>query len=491
MRSESRPYFNARPMLCLALGGLCGVLCFCDFCPFLNWLFVVIAIIVAGAGFCFGRRMAALFALGFAMLLLRTALCYPFDLPQDRMCVISGRVIVAGQRPVIGDLVLNSEPCSFYLQINADVELSYGDRISTHGYVRFTSNMQDSYKSYYNSRNIFATTRIKRPNVLPAGDESAINSAMNSLARLRTEIEGRIDGSFKNSAFIKGMLLGDSSDIDPDAKSAVQSAGVAHILALSGLHVTIIAGCLAFLLRFCNRWLRFSLLAIFLLAFAAMTGFSPSLCRACVMFLCYSLAKNIRRRPDSLSALCAAFLAIVCVNPFAVHSASMALSFGAMLGILLVSSTLQNATAKLPLKAVTGSMSVSVGASLGTFAPFSAFFSRVPVLSPLANLFAIPVATAAIVSSFFGVALSFVIPSLILPLAFVADLAVDLLLHISNIFASIPFSVLEVPALPLAIGALVVAGMTLVSPYFLRPWRTKLVCAGIVMALAALAFALI
>lgn len=131
--------------------------------------------------------------------------------------------------------------------------------------------------------------------------------------------------------FLITVMFGDRAYLDPEHRQLFSNAGVAHVLALSGMHIGIIAGILMWLLFPLNLFGMYryrSLLAVFFLwAYAMVTGMSPSTVRACVMATFIMGAMFLERKNSSFNALCAAAIAILVVNPHALHDVGLQLSF--------------------------------------------------------------------------------------------------------------------------------------------------------------------
>ena len=125
------------------------------------------------------------------------------------------------------------------------------------------------------------------------------------------------------------MLFNHKEAMSEDETSAFRTVGIAHITAVSGLHVGILAAALLPLLRRfrAGRKARFVLLALFLLAYSWLTGFSAASLRASVMFLLGLLAQGWNRKPESLSLLGTAMIVVLLLRPLDANSAGFVLSF--------------------------------------------------------------------------------------------------------------------------------------------------------------------
>lgn len=138
---------------------------------------------------------------------------------------------------------------------------------------------------------------------------------------------------------LKALVLGVRSDITPELYQQYINAGAVHILAISGLHIGIITYLLTLFISLVvpahRKGMKIALLLVFLLSYAAITGFSASVLRAVVMFGGYSiayLAESRRARYDSL--LLSAFILLLC-KPTFLFEVGFQLSYMAVLSIAL------------------------------------------------------------------------------------------------------------------------------------------------------------
>lgn len=197
------------------------------------------------------------------------------------------------------------------------------------------------------------------------------------------------------AGFAKALLLGDTSDLTYSQDTALKISGIRHVAAVSGLHVSILFGLVYLLLR-SRRWLVFLVSLPLLLFFAAVTGFSPSVTRACLMCGLMAFGGAVREEYDSLTSLAFAVLCMLFMNPFVLLSVSFQLSVASVSGILLftppIAQWLKQRFQKKSGKGFalsawfTGSVSVSLGAMVFS-TPLSAFyFGTVSLIGVLTNL---------------------------------------------------------------------------------------------------------
>lgn len=142
----------------------------------------------------------------------------------------------------------------------------------------------------------------------------------------------------KNGGILAAMVLGEKAGMDPEVKELYQKSGISHLLAISGLHISLIGNAFYQWLRKggCSFCIAGITSAVVLGGYACMTGMSVSTQRAFFMFLLRIGADAAGRVYDLPTALAVAAAWIVAENPDDLTDAAFLLSFGAILGIVLL-----------------------------------------------------------------------------------------------------------------------------------------------------------
>ena len=242
-----------------------------------------------------------------------------------------------------------------------------------------------------------------------------------------------------------GMLLGEKSFIPPHLKEVFAEAGIMHILAVSGLHVGIIAmALLAFLsmLKLPKKLKLFTLILI-LIMYASLTGFRPSVLRATIMFILLIGGKLIdRSRNLNISLFFAAFL-ILLSNPLILYDAGFLLSFIVTFFIINLSPILQELFSKIVVW-IKNPLAVSTAAWIGIFPLSAYFFSKVSIISIVSNIFIIPLTGIAVILGFVTFFLGLMSISLAGIVANINYLVLNLITLIAKSFSSLPFAFIYV-----------------------------------------------
>lgn len=176
---------------------------------------------------------------------------------------------------------------------------------------------------------------------------SKINSYHQTLFTIRKQLTAIYYKllSEKNAGILTAMMLGDTNNLDADIKELYRENGISHILAISGLHISLLGLTLYKIFRRLRvpLFLSTAFTLLFLYSYGILTGFGVSTNRAVVMMGVYMAALLVGRTYDLLSGTAFSALIILLQSPLEITSAGFLLSFGAVIGIGTVYPALQNA----------------------------------------------------------------------------------------------------------------------------------------------------
>jgi competence protein ComEC len=213
--------------------------------------------------------------------------------------------------------------------------LAPGDQISGPFRLRYTADGGEQAPTYHQGKGIillaYSTDQlaVTRNQEVPLRYYAAV---------LRKQITQILDSIFPADtvAFARALLLGDSSQLSYQVDTDFQTSGIRHVIAVSGLHVSILFA-LVYTLAGKRRGLTALLGIPALILFAAVAGFTPSINRACIMQALMILSMLLNREHDPPTALSFAVLVMLAANPLTITSVSFQLSVGCMVGIFLLS----------------------------------------------------------------------------------------------------------------------------------------------------------
>lgn len=327
------------------------------------------------------------------------------------------------------------------LYVDAPLPADYDDTISVQAELYQAS---DSLRS----RSIFLTAYATNTPTITT--YKGIHSPLYFFRILRDQISSSLDKLFsvEVSGLLHALLLGDKSRLSSAAFLVFRRAGLAHVLAVSGLHLTILLQFFLYIFRAFKMPARLcSGLAIpLVLCFMALTGFSISVLRAGIMSILFHFAILIGWESDGLNSLGLAATLILLFQPYAVQDLSFLLSFYATAGILLFS---EPATRKVVeklhiwnkyVKSLIGKLCVSF-AAMAAVLPISLFyFSEYSVWAPISGLFAEPLLILCLLFGFLSAILGIFLPILGQLAAWPALWGAEALQWITETTASLPFS---------------------------------------------------
>lgn len=284
----------------------------------------------------------------------------------------------------------------FYL--NDDTTLMPGDLVKGTFEFRSTISNEKANTNYYQGEGIYL---IAYPRDITRIDHSDTIPVKYLPAKIRFHILHTIDTVFPEdtAGFARALLLGDTSLLTYEQDVSYKVSGIRHIVAVSGLHVSILFA-FVYVLAGKHRVLTAVFGIPVLVLFAAVAGFTPSVMRACIMQCLMIFAMLVDREYDAPSALSFAVLVMVISNPLAITSVSLQLSAGCMVGIFLFSRKISNfllsdkclgpskgnsLIAKIK-RWFAGSVSVSVGAMITTTPLCALYFETVSLVGIITNL---------------------------------------------------------------------------------------------------------
>lgn len=191
-----------------------------------------------------------------------------------------------------------------------------------------------NYKKYLYNKRVYYTLKIDSIKILN------INS--NPFIKLKNRVIKHVN-SYKDSTYLYAFILGKTELISDEVLTSYRENGISHLFALSGLHVSIFSSILLFILkklRF-KEILNYVLIFIFLLLFSFITGFSPSILRATLLFFLLGVNKVFYLNIRTLDILYLVFIILVIINPFIIYNLSFILSFTAAFFLIFSSDLLK------------------------------------------------------------------------------------------------------------------------------------------------------
>jgi competence protein ComEC len=267
------------------------------------------------------------------------------------------------------------------------------------------------YEAYLGSKGIAAVGSVKRPVEIQRKMDAGLVSSV--IFRLQEKISSAISASLRGEArgIAYALSLARREFMDDKIKEAFAQSGLAHLMAISGVHVGFIAAMIYFLLKSIMRFfpaliLRFPLSRVasfltipFIWLYVALASFPVSAARASIMLTIYLVGVVFLRHPDILNTLAVAVVALLFVWPLSIVDASFQLSVLAVLGIIVIAGPMQtfvhsgldgNSVAKRLARFVLASFVVSMAATAATLPMMAYHFKFITAIGLMANLIAVP-----------------------------------------------------------------------------------------------------
>lgn len=353
--------------------------------------------------------------------------------------VLNGGILLYHRDQSLSEKILPGDILIFYCMPREiknrgnPCEFNYRKYMERHGY---------RYLAYTEENDIIKIIRRGRPGL--------VNRALITRHRIVTLYENK---GLKGDALAlaSAVTLGEKSLLDDEQKDNFSRAGVMHIMAVSGLHAGILSLFIFRILFFLKGRLNFLRVLVTITViwiFAFITGLSPSITRASLMFSFLHAGKLSGRNPSTLNSLLASAFLILLFNPLILPDASFLLSFTAVAFIIQYYNNIYGLY--VPKWKITGRLwemiSVSVTAQAGTLPLTVMFFNRLPLLFLFSNLVIIPVASLIVISGFLTVIFSFAGPLSDIS-AFILEKSSSFAGTITEFTASLPFSSSENPGM--------------------------------------------
>lgn len=256
-----------------------------------------------------------------------------------------------------------------------------------------------NYKEYLQRHNIFFSDRISGKNI-----KLLRHSPVNPLMAFAIDLRLKCDRILKKNIHSEteyqvaaALMLGIKGNLDEEIKRAYSDTGVIHVLAVSGLHIAILFElCLLLFgavgrLKYGNAILYFGILVLLWL-FAFISGLSPSVLRAVVMFSFILIARLIQRNADIYNTLAASAFFLLCCNPFFLLDAGFQLSYAAVIGIVYLQPKIYHVfdIRNAMLDKLWALSSVTLAAQAATLPLILHYFHKFPVWFLPANMIMVP-----------------------------------------------------------------------------------------------------
>jgi len=396
--------------------------------------------------------------------------------PYDRENFVRVKLKVKGTIDSVGQIVKSAGSVLAYFRKPVEQNLRIGDEIIIHA-----ENIQEvptprnpgefDYKRFLSYQNIYYQVFLNET------DWKTTGSFQNSVTRVASGVRqsiiatiGELFPKTEHKGFAEALLVGYRNNLNTEIVDSFSKTGTLHVLAVSGLHVGIIFLILSNLGKVFSNFryesiLKSMLVIVGIWAYAFVTGMSPSVQRAAIMFSVVQLSVIFKRKPNIYNSIFASAFLILLVNPLLIVSVSFQLSYTAVLGIVYFQPKIRHWY--LPKTKVTKYIweliAVSLAAQIATFPLGIFYFYQFPLYFLLSNLVVIPVIFIVMLALITSVSF-FWIPILGSVIVWVTSLSIEFILWTVRTMQALPYSSFEhlyITPLQLVLIYLFILGLTM------------------------------
>ena len=346
----------------------------------------------------------------------------------------------------------------FILKINKNskLDLKYGDVIKLKGEYEKPSVARNykgfDYSNYLKTKEIYGTIYAQQNNIkiLAENQINPISITVNQIRMKIIEKSKQIIDNENLSGMLIGVLVGNTDYIDEETVNNFKNSSLAHMLAVSGQHVTYIVLAVSYALNMSKVGKRAgNIISIFiLLLFMGITGYTSSVFRAVFMGVLIIVAKLLYRKADIYTSMALAMLIMLINNPFLIYDIGLWLSYGGTIGMVLVNKVLEdnieiklgNSIAQKIVEFIKEMFTVTVSAQIIIIPIMALNFNQVSLMFWLANILASPIIAICIIVGFLVMFVAFVNTGVAGILVIPVKILLNILVTIAEKVANIPFA---------------------------------------------------
>lgn len=292
-----------------------------------------------------------------------------------------------------------------------------------------------------------------------------------------------------NADICYAILFGQKESLDEGVSRMFSYAGISHILAVSGLHVSVLVSIIWFVLNKlkCNKYVKLGVFSAILLFYSYLCSFSPSVCRAGIMAFVLALCKMERVEYDSLSSLSLSGIIILLISPEKLFSLSFQLSFMCIFSIIAFSPCIEFLLSKIKCpKWLSSVLAISIAINIATLPILINTFGEVSLLGIVSNILVLPIFSIVYVLLFTVTLLGVIIKPLgallVLP-----ELFLHLIRVIAEYVSSIPIGIYRVLNVSYWLIALMIL-LSLVIHFLMTKHYLKIVAVAMLTVIIGVIF---
>ena len=366
------------------------------------------------------------------------------DMPIKEMVTIISDIQEKEYKKVCtAKIVRNNKKILINIKMSQDIpSIKYGDSLYIEGEFKQPEEARNykgyNYKQYLKTKKIIGTVELEKAKILKSSNGSFIHN-------IQKYIKDTINGTLTDEEgnLLLAILLGDKDKLSEDIQESFKTSNLSHMLAVSGAHVSYIILGLTYVLQnsIIGKKNGKIVCIIFLLAFMAITNFTPSVTRACIMAILTLFSSIIYRKSDVYTNISVAALITLIFNPYSLLDLGFQLSYGGTIGIIIFIKRIQEKKSNSKVINYIKQMAlVSIYANIIIIPIMMYHFNTVSFTFIISNIMASPILGIIVITGFLFIITSITVKPLTSLIAIFIKPILSILIKISQICSKLPFS---------------------------------------------------
>lgn len=366
------------------------------------------------------------------------------DMPIKEMVTIISDIQEKEYKKVCtAKIVRNNKKILINIKMSQDIpSIKYGDSLYIEGEFKQPEEARNykgyNYKQYLKTKKIIGTVELEKVKILKSSNGSFIHN-------IQKYIKDTINGTLTDEEgnLLLAILLGDKDKLSEDIQESFKTSNLSHMLAVSGTHVSYIILGLTYVLQnsIIGKKNGKIVCIIFLLAFMAITNFTPSVTRACIMAILTLFSSIIYRKSDVYTNISVVALITLIFNPYSLLDLGFQLSYGGTIGIIIFIKRIQEKKSNSKVINYIKQMAlVSIYANIIIIPIMMYHFNTVSFTFIISNIMASPILGIIVITGFLFIIASITVKPLTRLIAIFIKPILSILIKISQICSKLPFS---------------------------------------------------
>ena len=366
------------------------------------------------------------------------------DMPIKEMVTIISDIQEKEYKKVCtAKIVRNNKKILINIKMSQDIpSIKYGDSLYIEGEFKQPEEARNykgyNYKQYLKTKKIIGTVELEKAKILKSSNGSFIHN-------IQKYIKDTINGTLTDEEgnLLLAILLGDKDKLSEDIQESFKTSNLSHMLAVSGAHVSYIILGLTYVLQnsIIGKKNEKIVCIIFLLFFMAITNFTPSVTRACIMAVLTLFSGIIYRKSDVYTNISVAALITLIFNPYNLLDLGFQLSYGGTIGIIIFIKRIQEKKSNSKVINYIKQMAlVSIYANIIIIPIMMYHFNTVSFTFIISNIMASPILGIIVITGFLFIIASITVKPLTRLIAILIKPILSILIKISQICSKLPFS---------------------------------------------------